>query len=223
MLTHRRIGNLAGTECGSTNPRTVLSTRNTVESRKPRRLHVHADQTGPPDRTNRSRGNLHPTTTEPPCAGLERVAMTNRILIVVDGRRVRVTAGSTLLQAAARVSRELSTLCACRIPCLETCPGLCVVEVEGDFGLKRACAQLIDSPLSCQTYTRRIRRERRRVLSTLLSRHQHKCSTCSKRRACALRSLARSYDVLVQTKRQSEEGMRCATWKSRSRKSAWTR
>jgi predicted molibdopterin-dependent oxidoreductase YjgC len=134
--------------------------------------------------------------------------MTNSISIVVDGRTVHVADGSTLLQAAAHVSRELSTLCACRIPCLEACCGLCVVEVEGEFALKRACSYLIDRPLSCQTYTRSVRRERRRVLSTLLSRHQHKCSTCSKRRACALRSLARSYDVFVQTKRQSEKGMR---------------
>ena len=119
------------------------------------------------------------------------------IRVVIDGRGVRVAAGSTLLQAIGRLSRRFSALCTCHAPCLADCCGLCVVEVEGELELKRACSYIVDWPLSCQTYTRRIRRERRRLLSALLSSQHRRCPECGSRRSCALASLARDYDVPV--------------------------
>jgi predicted molibdopterin-dependent oxidoreductase YjgC len=121
--------------------------------------------------------------------------MTKEVRIVIDGRVLQVTAGSTLLQAARRASQELSALCTGRLPCLKECCGLCVVEVEGEIELKRACSQIVERPMSCETYGRRIRRERRRILSALLSKHRRKCPRCANRRKCALLSLARDYDV----------------------------
>jgi predicted molibdopterin-dependent oxidoreductase YjgC len=122
--------------------------------------------------------------------------MTNSIPVVVDGHGVRVAAGTTLLEAARKVTDELSSLCSSKIPCLGTCSGLCVVEVDGEVELKRACSHTVDRPMTFETYTRRIRRERRRLLSALLSSQHRRCATCTRRRSCALHSLARDYDVL---------------------------
>lgn len=121
--------------------------------------------------------------------------MTRRVRVSIDGRRVVVTAGANLLETAAQVTQELATLCAGRIPCLEECSGLCVVEVEGEAELKRACSHVIERPMRCETYTRRVRRERRRVLTALLSERGRKCPRCEERLHCTLPSLARDYDV----------------------------
>jgi NADP-reducing hydrogenase subunit HndD len=122
--------------------------------------------------------------------------MKDSIRVVVDGRSVRVAPGSMLLAAVGRVSRKFSALCTQPIPCLNECSGLCVVEVEGDPKLRRACSHQVDQPLSCETYTRSLRRERRRILAALISKRQRRCPRCKSRRTCALLALAREYDVL---------------------------
>ena len=137
--------------------------------------------------------------------------MRNGIRVVVDGRCVRVAAGATLLQAAERITRELSALCGNEMPCLRDCCGFCVVEVEGEVELKRACSQIVERPMICQTYTRRIRRERRRILSALLSRRHRRCPRCRKRRTCALLSLARDYDVRCGGSKTENRGARGTT------------
>jgi predicted molibdopterin-dependent oxidoreductase YjgC len=121
--------------------------------------------------------------------------MTKQVRVVVDGRAFRVSAGSTLLQVTRRASRKVPVFCTGKVPCAKECCGLCVVEVEGELELKRACSHIVERPMSCETYTRRTRRERRRILSALLARHHHECPECSRRRTCDLLSLARDYEV----------------------------
>jgi len=122
--------------------------------------------------------------------------MRSHIRVVVDGRSVKAAPGSMLLDAVERVSREFSTLCTQPLSCLNKCSGLCVVDVVGDPKLRRACSHPIDKPLSCETYTRSLRRERRRILTALISKRQRRCPRCKSRRTCALLALAREYDVL---------------------------
>jgi NADP-reducing hydrogenase subunit HndD len=122
--------------------------------------------------------------------------MRSHVRVVVDGRSVQVAPGSMLLEAVARVSPRFSTLCAQPISCLRECSGLCVVDVEGDPKLRRACSHQVDQPMSCETYTRSLRRERRRILAALICKRQRRCPRCRSRPTCALLALAREYDVL---------------------------
>ncbi len=101
-----------------------------------------------------------------------------------------------LLSAVGRVSRKFLALCTQPISCLNQCSGLCVVDVQGDPKLRRACCHQVDQPLSCETYTRGLRRERRRILTALLSERKRRCQRCKTRGTCALLALAREYDVL---------------------------
>jgi len=122
--------------------------------------------------------------------------MKNSIRVVVDGRSVRVAPGSMLLSAVGRVGRNFLALCTQPISCLNQCSGLCVVDVQGDPKLRRACCHQVDKPLSCETYTRSLRRERRRILTALLSERKRRCRRCKSRGTCPLLALAREYDVL---------------------------
>ena len=126
--------------------------------------------------------------------------MTKDISVLVDGRRFRLAVGSTLLQATARADRRIPTLCARRVPCLGEPCGICVVEVGGEKEFKRACTYSIDRSACFHTYTRSVRRERRRVLSALLLERQRRCVTCPRLSVCELVAMARAYDLPVPQK-----------------------
>ena len=89
--------------------------------------------------------------------------------LTVDGRRVRVPAGATLLEAARAAGVEVPTLCyhptlepigACRI---------CVVEVEGSRALVPACQRRAEAGMVVRTASERVRTSRRMVAELLLS------------------------------------------------------
>jgi predicted molibdopterin-dependent oxidoreductase YjgC len=126
--------------------------------------------------------------------------MVKDISVVVDGRRLRMATGSTLLQAAARTDQRIPTLCSRQIPCLSEPCGICVVELDGEKCLKKACSYAIERGLSFHTYTRSVRRERRRILSALLLERQQRCVACPKLSTCALVAMARTYDLPVPRK-----------------------
>jgi NADP-reducing hydrogenase subunit HndD len=123
--------------------------------------------------------------------------MAKNIAVDIDGRRFRVPAGFTLLQAAAEAKQPIPTLCTRRAPCVGEPCGICVVELDGERDLSRACARVIDHALSFHAYTRRVRRERRRVLSALLHERQSRCISCSSLSTCDLIAIAREYDLPV--------------------------
>ena len=85
--------------------------------------------------------------------------MSNMINITIDGKKVQVPAGSTILQAAQAVGIHIPTLChldlhdikmvnqtaSCRI---------CVVEVEGRRNLAPACATPVAEGMVVHSNTR---------------------------------------------------------------------
>ncbi len=87
--------------------------------------------------------------------------------LTVDGREVRVTEGSTILDACRRLGVETPTLCygdtltpvnVCRV---------CVVEVEGARTLVPACSRKAEAGMVVQTDSERVRTSRRLVLELL--------------------------------------------------------
>jgi predicted molibdopterin-dependent oxidoreductase YjgC len=97
--------------------------------------------------------------------GLEAV---KRIVeLTVDGREVRVTEGSTILDACRRLGVETPTLChgdtltpvnVCRV---------CVVEVEGARTLVPACSRKVEAGMVVHTDSPRVQTSRRLVLELL--------------------------------------------------------
>lgn len=93
--------------------------------------------------------------------------------VTIDGRKVRVRKGETVLQAARKLGIHIPTFCyhealepygACR---------LCLVEIVagGKPGLVTACTQPADDGMEVLTDTERVRKPRRMVAELLLARN----------------------------------------------------
>jgi predicted molibdopterin-dependent oxidoreductase YjgC len=89
--------------------------------------------------------------------------------LAVDGQPVRVTAGSTILDACRRLGIDTPTLCygdtltpvnVCRV---------CVVEVEGARTLVPSCSRRVEDGMVVHTDSQRVRTSRRLVLELLAS------------------------------------------------------
>jgi len=97
-------------------------------------------------------------------------AVTRReIQLTIDGNRIAVPEGATILEATRELGIETPTLCfletltpvnACRI---------CVVEVEGSRTLVPACSRKAEAGMIVQTESERVRLARRLVLEFLAS------------------------------------------------------
>ena len=91
------------------------------------------------------------------------------IQLTIDGNRIAVPEGATILEATRELGIETPTLCfletltpvnACRI---------CVVEVEGSRTLVPACSRKAEAGMIVQTESERVRLARRLVLEFLAS------------------------------------------------------
>lgn len=117
------------------------------------------------------------------------------INITIDGVKMSVEAGMTVLEAAKTAGIDIPTLCylkginqigACRI---------CLVEVEGARGLQPACSYPVSEGMVVRTNTKTVRDARKATLELILSNHNKNCLTCSKNTACELQELAKKLNV----------------------------
>ena len=89
--------------------------------------------------------------------------------LTIDGEKVQVPEGSTILDACRKLERDIPTLCyletlhpvnACRV---------CVVELEGSRVLVPSCSRLATPGMKVKTNTDRVRHSRKMVLEFLAS------------------------------------------------------
>jgi iron-only hydrogenase group A len=115
--------------------------------------------------------------------------------LFIDEKKVEVTDGTTILEAARQAGVRIPSLChlpgqrpigACRV---------CLVEVEGARGLVASCAMPVADGMKVRTTTRKVRETRRTVLELLLSDHAGDCQTCDRSVDCELQALAREAGV----------------------------
>ena len=89
--------------------------------------------------------------------------------LVVNGQRVSVAPGSTILDACATVGVEVPTLCYLDLaPPINSCR-VCVVEVEGSRTLVPACSRIVDDGMVVQTDSPRVGAVRRTIYELLAS------------------------------------------------------
>ena len=96
------------------------------------------------------------------------VAAPKRLVeLIVDGRTVSVTEGSTILDACRRLGVETPTLCyADTLTPVNVCR-VCVVEVEGARVLVPSCSRKVEPGMVVHTDSERVRTSRRMVLELL--------------------------------------------------------
>lgn len=120
------------------------------------------------DDSARDRPTLAPVPAGPVPAVLP-ASPRRKVDITVDGRKISVPEGVTLLEAIQNMGIEVPTLC--YLPTLtpvSVCR-ICVVEVEGSRVLVPSCARKAEPGMVVKTNTERVRHSRRLVLELLAS------------------------------------------------------
>ena len=110
--------------------------------------------------------------------------------ITIDGVKLSVPDGTTILKAAEIAGHPVPSLCyweglneiaACR---------MCIVEVEGVDRLLPACADKVMEGMIVHTNSPRVRQARRTNLQLILSQHNCNCPTCIRNGNCQLQRIA---------------------------------
>ena len=116
------------------------------------------------------------------------------ISLMIDGIKVEVPAGTTVLEAAKKAHIRIPTLCylkdvneigACR---------MCVVDY-GARALQAACVLQVAPNMVVKTNTPQVREARKTVLELILSNHDKKCLSCVRSRNCELQKLSQELGI----------------------------
>jgi len=116
--------------------------------------------------------------------------MTDEIKLTINGTKVRINKGATVLEAAQMAGIYIPTLCS--DPDLEpygSCR-LCVVEIEGLRGLPTACTTPATDGMVVHTETPAVNEVRRTAVELLIADHPTDCLTCRKNQQCELQKVA---------------------------------
>lgn len=130
------------------------------------------------------------------------------ITITIDGHTLKVTPGTTVLEAARKVNIGIPTLCHHADLCSQagfpvgagkiTAPSncrMCLVEVEGQRALQASCALTVNGPMTVKTATPAVRHARRDILALMMSEHYGDCAACKRNGNCELQELCAEYGV----------------------------
>ena len=117
------------------------------------------------------------------------------VSLTINGRKVEVEEGTTILEAARKASIDIPTLCFLKdINEFGDCR-MCVVEVEGRRGFATSCIQKVEEGMVVRTNTPAVIEARRTVLDLILSNHDRDCLTCTRNGTCELQRLAEEFYV----------------------------
>lgn len=116
-----------------------------------------------------------------------------RAEIEIDGKKLAVAPGSSVLEAALDAGvpvphfcyhKKLSVTASCR---------MCMVEVEGAARLQPACALQAVSGMAVHTKTARVKAAQKAVLAFLLANHPLDCPVCDQAGECLLQEVSFGY------------------------------
>ncbi len=120
----------------------------------------------------------------PPSRATERVSLT------IDGIRVTVPAGTSLMRAAAEAGVTVPRLCATdSLEAFGSCR-LCLVEIEGRRGTPASCTTPAEEGMKVTTQNGKLARLRRGVMELYISDHPLDCLTCAANGDCELQDMA---------------------------------
>jgi len=118
-----------------------------------------------------------------------------KVNCIINGMKVTVPEGTTILDAAREVNVNIPTLCFLNLHDIKmvnrtaSCR-VCLVEVEGRRNLAPACATEVFDGMVIKTDTLKAIKSRRTMVELLLSDHPTDCLVCEKNGGCKLQELA---------------------------------
>ncbi len=115
--------------------------------------------------------------------------------LTINGTKVSVKEGTTILDAAKSIGETIPTLCYLK-EINEI--GACRVWVGGVEGTERcvtACNNFVEEGMVVYTNSRKVRTTRKTNVKLILSQHDYKCGTCVRSGNCTLQSLANELNI----------------------------
>ena len=118
------------------------------------------------------------------------------VTATIDGHKVELQEGETILEAARRCGAEVPTLCYdSRVDPSASCR-LCVVKVDGRRLPVASCAHALQPDMNVTTSDEELEENRKTILKLVLSENPtEECRSCIERGPCELHSLAGDYGV----------------------------
>lgn len=120
--------------------------------------------------------------------------MEQLITLTIDGVKVEVPAGTSVLEAAKKAGINIPTLCYLKdLNAIGACR-MCVVDT-GARALQAACVLPATDGMNVKTNTPQIKEYRKTLLELVLSAHEKKCLSCVRSQNCELQRLCRELGV----------------------------
>ena len=86
--------------------------------------------------------------------------------VEINGRKIKVQMGTTILEACKQNNIHIPTLCYHEDLCLAGLCRICVVEIEGMKTLQASCTYPITNRLKILTSSEKVRKARRHIICT---------------------------------------------------------
>ncbi len=129
-----------------------------------------------------------------PDLGTPALSGTETVRVTVDGRTVEVTAGTSVMRAAAEAGINIPRLCATdTLKAFGSCR-MCLVEVDGVRGTPASCTTPCTNDMVVTTQSDEIGRLRRGIMELYLTDHPADCAGCA-RGNCEMQALAATVGV----------------------------
>ncbi|MGA0530660.1 formate dehydrogenase subunit alpha [Hansschlegelia sp. KR7-227] len=113
-----------------------------------------------------------------------------RVTLTIDGQKVSVPEGTSIMRAAMELNNEIPKLCATdSVEAYGSCR-LCLVEIEGRNGTPASCTTPVADGIVVKTQTPRLKQLRKGVMELYISDHPLDCLTCSANGDCELQDMA---------------------------------
>ena len=113
-----------------------------------------------------------------------------QVTLTIDGERVTVPKGTSVMAAAASMGTKIPKLCATdSLEPFGSCR-LCLVEIEGRRGTPASCTTPADEGMVVHTQNERLAKLRKGVMELYISDHPLNCLTCSANGDCELQDQA---------------------------------
>lgn len=121
--------------------------------------------------------------------------MSKLINLTIDGEKIEVPEGTTILQAASLMNVHIPTLCYHEDQAVKAVCRICVVEVEGQRLLPAACSTPVSEGMVVKTASPKVIAARKNIMELILARHPQDCLNCSKNGSCELQKIARNLNM----------------------------
>jgi formate dehydrogenase major subunit len=115
---------------------------------------------------------------------------TEQVTLTIDGQKITVPAGTSIMRAAMDTGIQVPKLCATdSVEAFGSCR-LCLVEIAGRAGTPASCTTPVAPDMVVSTQTERLKQIRKGVMELYISDHPLDCLTCAANGDCELQDMA---------------------------------